>query len=249
VSELTPSFIIGGAARSGTTALAEALDRHPDVAMAKPLIPEPKVFATPAAGPAEYRARYGALFSATDAGRARGEKSTQYLGLEHVPAAVAATLPEVKMVFVLREPVARAYSNWAWSTRNGLESLPFEAAIETEDEREDPFPDRPWVRPHDYVSRCRYGEFARRWHAALSPERVAFFLFEELLERGTEPVQGFVGVVPRRLPLPAGLANETRGGVPPLDPAVAARLRERMRPWVEDFAALTGADVGRWGYR
>ena len=42
-----PTFIIGGAPRSGTNFLCHALDRHPAVYMAKPYMPEPKVFMGP----------------------------------------------------------------------------------------------------------------------------------------------------------------------------------------------------------
>ena len=39
-----PDFIIAGAPRCGTTWLSHLLDRHPDVQMAKPEVPEPKFF-------------------------------------------------------------------------------------------------------------------------------------------------------------------------------------------------------------
>ena len=44
MSRRLPDFIIGGAPRSGTTWLTAALDRHPDIWVAKPLRPEPKFF-------------------------------------------------------------------------------------------------------------------------------------------------------------------------------------------------------------
>ena len=39
-----PDFVIAGAPRSGTTWLTSALDRHPDIWLAKPRRPEPKFF-------------------------------------------------------------------------------------------------------------------------------------------------------------------------------------------------------------
>ena len=44
-------------------------------------------------------------------------------------------LPHVKLVFILREPAERAYSNYLWSRKNGLESEEFEKALQ---EAEDP---------------------------------------------------------------------------------------------------------------
>ena len=245
---MRPDFIIGGAPRSGTTALATVLDSHPDVELAKPLIPEPKVFAIPWGDDAEVLARYDAWFGPEHAELIRGEKSSQYLYLEDVPAAIARLLPDARVVFVVREPVSRGYSHWAWSSRNGLEDLPFEEAVARNGERPSPLPDRPWIRPFDYLLGARYAEHARRWRGALG-DRARFFLLEQLIEEGTAEVQAFVGAEPRDLgPLPAGLENETVRDTAPIEPAVAARLRERLRPAVEDFAAVTGLDVGRWGF-
>src|SRR3990172_2894838 len=50
-----------GAPPSGTTFLCHALDRHPDVYMAKPYIPEPKVFLPGPRDHAAYCARYASL--------------------------------------------------------------------------------------------------------------------------------------------------------------------------------------------
>ena len=42
-----PDIVIGGAPRSGTTFLCELLAKHPDVFIARPVIPEPKVLILP----------------------------------------------------------------------------------------------------------------------------------------------------------------------------------------------------------
>lgn len=246
---LLPHFVIGGAPRSGTTALATVLDEHPRIVMARPFIPEPKVFAIPWSEPGEVLARYAAYFGPEHIDLVRGEKSSQYLYLEDLPAAMAPLLPEVRVVFVVREPVARAYSHWAWSRRNGLEDLPFERALEVNGQRTSPLPERPWIRPFDYLLGARYAEHARRWHDVFG-DRVRFALFEELVEsrQALAGLQEFVGVEPRDLgTLPSGLENETASDTEPIDPALAERLRERLQPAVEDFAAVTGVDVGRWG--
>src|SRR6266536_1217140 len=76
---LVATFLIGGAPRSGTTYLCEALDTHPDIVIARPFIPEPKVFMTPADGPSAYRERYRRFFGPETADRQRGEKTSNYL--------------------------------------------------------------------------------------------------------------------------------------------------------------------------
>jgi hypothetical protein len=244
-----PAFIIGGAPRAGTTYLAQALDRHPDVFVAKPFIPEPKVFFGPSRTPTEYAAAYGQLFAGAPDGAVLGEKTSNYLENEDACRRIAATLPETRMVFVVREPVARAYSNYLWSRKNGLETLSFEEAIAREGARPSPLPaENTHARPFDYQRRGDYGRFARRYFEALGRQRVGFFLFEDT-ERLLDDVQRFVGVDP--LPferLDVGRVNAARDEGPPIDPATERALRVKMAPLVRDFAAVTGLDVSAWGY-
>ena len=74
-----PTFIIGGAPRSGTNFLCHALDRHPEVYMGKPYMPEPKVFMDVAQPWAVYAARYAELFAPSGDRPALGEKTSYYL--------------------------------------------------------------------------------------------------------------------------------------------------------------------------
>ena len=251
--EALPTFVIGGAPRAGTTYLCHALDAHPQITLAKPFIPEPKVFMTPAPGPAGYRARYRRFFDG-DVAPARGEKTSYYLESADACTAIRATLPEVRLVFLVREPVDRAYSNYLWSRKNGLETLGFEEAVEREGSRADPLPpEQAYARPFDYLSRGRYAHHARRYLEAFGAQRVTFHLYEDLVVDRAEPVlqaiHAVVGVEPRPLDgRPRGLINAARESGPPLAAPVRDRLRERMRGEVEAFAALTGLDVGRWGY-
>ncbi len=72
-------LLVIGAQRCGTTWLQKALAAHPEIAMARPSAPEPKVFLTDersALGREWYERTY--FGHATDE-RIRGEKSTSYL--------------------------------------------------------------------------------------------------------------------------------------------------------------------------
>jgi hypothetical protein len=248
-----PTFIIGGAPRSGTTFLAQSLDRHPDVYMGKPFIPEPKVFLIPATHEDEYGARYARLFGAAAGFRARGEKTSNYFESADACARIRATLPEVRLIFLLREPVARAYSNYLWSRKNGLETLPFEEAIACEGQRPSPLPpEKAHAKPFDYLERGKYATFAHRYLSAFGRDRIAFFLFEEIVrqpEKTLSEIQRFIGVEP--LPfdhLNIGKVNSAAEVGPELDQRTAASLRECMIPEVERFAVLTGMDLSSWGY-
>ena len=249
---LVASFLVGGAPRSGTTYLAEVLDAHPDAQMARPLVPEPKVFMTPAEGPAAYRERYRRHF-APGSPAVRGEKTSYYLESDEARERIVATLPAVRAVFILREPVARAYSSWLFTRANGLEPLSFEDALAAEGHRPSPLPpERAYARPHDYLWRGRYGDFARRWIDALGRDSVSFHLYEDLVrdpDRVLRSVQAFAGLEPRDLGAAARApVNAARDLGPPLDPALCQRLRDRMRPHVEETAAATGLDLSSWDY-
>lgn len=127
-----PAFLIIGTQKGGTTSLHDLLDHHPDVAMSVPK--EVHYFDL------NYRRGerwYRAAFAFPRAGRVCGEATPFYLLHPHVPPRVARDLPDVKLVAMLREPVARTYSSWQHSCRKGLEDLSFAEALAREGERTD----------------------------------------------------------------------------------------------------------------
>jgi hypothetical protein len=248
-----PHFIIGGAPRCGTTFLCHALSRHPGVCVAQPFIPEPKVFFGPEQTADLYRQRYAQLFADAAADKVLGEKTSNYLESPLACDRIARHLPGVRMVFVFREPVARAYSNYLWSRKNRLETLPFEEAVAKEGQRPSPLPpEKAHARPFDYLCRGDYATFARRYVDALGRENVTFLLYEDLERRPQAMMAGlqrFIGVDP--LPfadLDVGVVNSAREVGPALDPLTRDCLKERMAPHVRRFADLSGLDLSAWGY-
>lgn len=121
-----PNFLILGAARSGTHTLYHSLRRHPDVLMSTPK--EPFFFHS------EYERGLGYYWKTYFPGwrgqSAAGEACVGNLFVPYVPSRVRESLPEAKLVAILRNPVDRAFSHWWMKRSRGLESLPFEAALE-----------------------------------------------------------------------------------------------------------------------
>lgn len=146
-----PNFIIAGAARSGTTALAYALAQHPDVFLTHPkevhflaYAKESPVFNGP--GDAETVARmlitdpdeYAALFAGAEGHQAKGEGSVSslYRPEKALDSLARYTDPDVKVIVMLREPAKRAHSSYLYLRSRGFEKLEtFEAALAAEDER------------------------------------------------------------------------------------------------------------------
>jgi hypothetical protein len=137
-----PDFIIGGAPRSGTTWLYRVLDLHPQIYLAKPLQPEPKFFLVADLYRRGIQYYQETWFAEAPPEKMAGEKSTNYLESATTAMRIQEHLPWVKLIFILREPVERAFSNYLWSKTNKMENEDFETALALEQERERSLPPR-----------------------------------------------------------------------------------------------------------
>lgn len=247
-----PDFIIGGAPRSATTWLYQLADRHPDIAMAKPLQPEPKFFLVDelyARGLEHYAATW---FAPLPPGRLLGEKSTNYLESPHAAERIRRCLPGVRLIFLLRNPVDRAYSNYLWSKRNGLETEGFEHALAMEDARTANLPAAlRYARPFSYVSRGLYAEHLARFLRLFPRQQVLVLRTEDIASDPNavaDRLQLFLGVdvVPG---LAAGLGTinvSVPDGAPPMPAAIRAMLEARYRAPNTALRALLGDTFPMW---
>ena len=246
-----PTFIIAGAPRSGTTWLYELLDRHPDVYMAKPVRPEPKFFLVDDLYARGIQHYFDAWFGGADAYRAAGEKSTNYLERAVVAERIHQHLPSVKLVFILREPAHRAYSNWMWSRMNNMETEDFETALAKEDERERQLPPAlRYARPHAYFSRGLYAEMLRPYFAVFPREQVLCLKFDAIIRNPGDlatRLHRFIGVTPRgedATGLDVVNPSEKRGEEMPVE--ALDRLRQRYAAPLRELAILAGHEFAEW---
>ncbi len=146
---MLPNFLIVGAARSGTTALANMLKLHPDVFM--PELKEPRYFSSidqtyPHCGKGDWSIdsqiiksfdEYKNLFEAANSIRV-GESSPDYLYF-HKSAAeyIKKEIGDVQIIIILREPVERAFSAYSHIKRDKRELLSFSDALKAEQDRVD----------------------------------------------------------------------------------------------------------------
>ncbi len=138
------NFVGIGAAKSGTTWLANRLKNHPDICLSEPK--EVNYFNT--TPPMADRYLYGRSenpnrkrsikwykdhFRHCQSGKLIGEFSPIYLSDEKAPGNINANFPDIKILLCLRNPVERAYSHY-WMYRNyfKVEHRSFEQAIKEE---------------------------------------------------------------------------------------------------------------------
>lgn len=232
-------LLVIGAQRCGTTYLARLLDAHPQITMARPARPEPKVFLSD-----EQTDRGLDWYRRTWFGHATdelllGDKSTSYL--EDARAALRAwrMLGAAEVVVSLRDPVDRAVSNWRFSTDNGLETRPLETALRENLEQAAAWdPAGTSVSPFAYLERGRYTDYLRPWVERYPETRVVL-----LPELRNDPavlrgLYGDLGVESSFLPEGRDRRlNESQVEVPQVAEETVARMR--------DYYADTDAELRR----
>jgi hypothetical protein len=203
-----PDFLIIGAQKAGTTALYAYLRRHP--AITGPSWKEVSYFDRHyGRGEAWYRGNFPNRVRAR--GKLVGEASPSYIFHPLGPERVKALVPEARLVALVRNPVDRALSHYHHEVALGREPLPFDDALDAEEDRlcgeeerlaADPsYFSRAWWS-HAYKSRGRYAKQLERWLAVFPREQLLILPSEDL---GGEPgrtharVLDFLGAAPHRL--------------------------------------------------
>lgn len=243
---MTPRhLLVIGAQRSGTTYLHRALDDHPQITMARPARPEPKFFLAPGserATPEEYRA---ALFAHATDEKLLGEKSTSYIESAAAAQRAAAVVPDAIVLVMLRDPVARAVSNWRFSSASGMEERALEQALA--DNLQGP---RRWdpavtsVSPFAYLERGRYANYLGPWLAAF-PDSMHVLFFEQLVGSvsALSDLYVAIGVDATTPALATERVNSSDGTAPALSSQLLTQLDEYFRDSDERLTSLLGREL------
>lgn len=252
-----PEFLIIGAQRCGTTSLYKYLAEHPCFASASVGTKGVHFFDTHYGnGLAWYRSHFPTIarrrwFRARHgADLVTGEASPYYLFHPLVPHRIAAHLPGVKLVALLRDPVERAYSQWQHELAKGFETLerfedaldaePVRLAGEAERMREDPDYRSPAHQHWSYTSRGRYAEQLEAYRALFPPQQLLVARAEDLF---AEPealyarVESFLGLAPHP---PATFERHNGYRRAPMHPATRARLVEHFAEPNRRLAEMLG---------
>ena len=145
-----PTFFIIGAAKAGTTSLHHYLDLHPEIQMSA--VKEPNFFAGPAngipypVGRVERLDEYEGLFD--PAYKVRGEASPSYTNAprrEGVPERIRKLVPEARLIYLVRDPIARTVSQHQMRVADGKDRHSIGVVLAELDS----------VNPHSFYLTCQ----------------------------------------------------------------------------------------------
>lgn len=193
---ILPNFIIIGAAKSGTTALYHYLKQHPQIYLSP--IKETEFFAFEGdelnfKGPGDLpRATitnfvdYQAQFQSVVNEVAIGEASPVYIYSSKAPERIKNYLPDVKLIAILREPIARAYSQYLMFIRDQREPLrDFAQAIEEEKNRRE----QGWAWGWRYLELGFYYTQLKRYFDIFNSEQIRVYLYDDLQDNPTRVIK------------------------------------------------------------
>ena len=238
-------FVIVGAQKSGTTALAHFLDQHSDIAMSQPK--ETHVFDTQDLDPETIDTRYAPFFEEAMQAQLKGEATPIYLFLPDVLKALSVYNQSLKIIVLLRDPVDRAISHYEMARVRGEEDLPLWQALLAESTRLEndkmPLAEGSPTRNHSYRSRGYYSQQLKQLYQYFKPEQVLVIPMAKLLhehDQTIESVFSFLGVNSMvNIPQEIIFSNKTCKGYYPFSRFILklCYLLEyaRMRRYIEAF--------------
>lgn len=203
---MTPDFYVVGAQKSGTTSLCSILSTHPDVCFSVPKEPMFLCRDDPMLHPTFFVERgrewmgfdwersrndliqgYERLFENAGKHQLCGEGSTTYMLSKDAPSRIYAMNPQAKIIFILRNPVNRAYSAYWHYVREGMVSWGFEREIK--------------FNPHRILPSGCYKRYIERY-LQIFPREQIFIGLSEVFKSNKNgfvgPVLEFLGLDPRR---------------------------------------------------
>jgi tetratricopeptide (TPR) repeat protein len=240
-----PEFLIIGTSKSGSSAMYDYLIDHPLICPA--IVKEVDFWTTYYSHGHDW---YRACFMPIPASAAHitGEASIGSLWYAQAPQRVAAFRPDMKLLLLLRDPVARAYSEYHMHKRLG-EAMPrWEECVRVELEKFPQCPLEPDDLPDPYdesniLTNGAVLPFLKRWLRHF-PAKQFLILRSEDLSRdvcGTVSIAyKFLGLPPHQL---TSTARHNVGSYPPLPRDIELRLRQWFQPHERALSEFLAAEM------
>ena len=235
---MMPSFLVIGAQKCGTTSLFNYLLQHPSIRA--PVKKEVGYFSSNFNKGIEWYQSFFPIAWHQDRQYLTGEASTGYIYHPHAPYRIANTIPQVKLIALLRNPVDRAYSHYHHTVRMGKEDLPFAEAIEAEEERvgeikakmleDGNYYDKSY-HYYTYLSRGIYVEQLKPWLKLFPQQQLLILKSEDFFARSALTLQrvlNFLELPPYKLQhFHKHNPNSYQNAI---DPATREKLTAYFRP-------------------
>jgi hypothetical protein len=247
-------FIIAGAQKAGTSALADLLDSHPKIKM--PHKDELHRTIQPARHFFDDEERFAQAkidYTPLQRGCVRKRKSTLlgsctpiYIYWRTAMERIWNYNSKIKLLVLLRNPADRAFSHWNMQRDRGLESLDFLAAVQEEKNRaREAMPFQ--LRKFSYVDRGFYAEQIERVFQYFPREQVhviKFELFRREARKMLDAVCSFLGIERLR-----NLNNVETGSTPYLRKMTRSErqyLVDLYKSDIDQLEKLLGWDCSDW---
>jgi len=223
-----PDFLIPGAPKCGTSSVYDLVALHPDVR--RSWRKEPTNFVHHGKSVPHTRMNHPLR-----AGRFLcGDASVEYFFHPDAAHSAARVVPKAKLIFVLRDPVARAWSDYRMFVKSGHEGESFPVVIERairwlSDPETLPLCDevsRRAYNPVRYVRSGQYEDNIARWLQHFSRDQMLIVFAEDYFTQPgnvAERIYNFLGL-PDFSPVAFPHARNSRGESQP-DAETAAKLR------------------------
>ncbi|MEM1368219.1 MAG: sulfotransferase domain-containing protein [Cyanobacteria bacterium P01_H01_bin.15] len=211
-----PDFLILGTQKGGTTSLYQYIIEHPAIISATRkeirYFFNPKEYLDGQTSLGWYKSHFPFNWSPFQPQSfLTGEATPEYLYIPHTPERTAATIPQAKLIILLRDPIKRAYSQYRHNVRRNVEKLSFSDAIAREEERIGPYRERVETDPtylkidynrFGYQNRGVYWRQLDRWQRCFPDEQFLILKSEDFFanpEDSVNQVFAFLGLSPLSL--------------------------------------------------
>jgi len=240
-----PDFIIIGAQKAGTSALRYNLNKHPDIYMAtieQGGSNEPNFFTRPKNWE-KGLSWYTDLFQHPD--KIQGEKSPDILFNNQAIIRIAQTVPNAKLIVLLRDPVTRAYS--AWNHNNqiidisqnwGWRAESFETALSLAEKQVAPF--------KQLINKGIYIAHINNLLQYFPREQLFFGIAERFKQHPNEQlnkVLSFLGAA--NMELKPEIRHD-RKYTEPMNSETKIHLKNLFKPINEQLYAFLGEEISEW---
>ncbi len=183
-SDRLPDFMLAGMQKSGTTTVNTILSHHPRVFLKDdgkaffklddfgehpdfyPYVNDQWTFHDLENKFEEYYHWYLSIFDDAGEDQLIGEDKPLYMTSKRAGERIKKMIPDIKLIFILRDPVNRAYSNYWHKFRNGRSIFDFEQTLQ--------------YMPGKIIQRGYYEEHLRTYFDLFPAEQIKVVILEDL---------------------------------------------------------------------